>query len=55
LRDKLAKFVELGLVLDDCFTDFKAAAIEMKQVLDDIHALGQTAPTSQQFMRRSPE
>jgi hypothetical protein len=49
LREKLAKFVELGLVLDDCFADFKSAAIEMKQVLDDIHNLGQATPTAQSF------
>src|SRR6267142_4787874 len=40
LREKLKKFVELGLILDDCFADFKSAALEMKTVVDDIHALG---------------
>lgn len=49
LREKLAKLVELGLFLDDCFADFKSAAIEMKQVLDDIHNLGQNTPTAQSF------
>jgi hypothetical protein len=49
LREKLKKFVELGLILDDCFTDFRTAAIEMKSVLDDIHNLGQVAPTAMQF------
>jgi hypothetical protein len=49
LRDKLAKFVELGLVLDDCFVDFRSASLEMIQVLSEIHTLGQAAPTVQQF------
>jgi chromosome segregation ATPase len=49
LREKLKKFIELGLILDDCFTDFRSAAIEMKSVLDDIHNLGQVAPTAMQF------
>jgi hypothetical protein len=49
LREKLAKFRELGMVLDDCFADFKSAAIEMKAVLDEIHNLGQAAPTAQSF------
>jgi hypothetical protein len=49
LREKLKKFVELGLILDDCFADFVSAAKEMKITLDDIHSLGQVAPTAQQF------
>jgi hypothetical protein len=49
LREKLAKLVELGLILDDCFVDFRSAAIEMKSVLDDIHSLGQETPTAMQF------
>jgi chromosome segregation ATPase len=49
LREKLAKFKELGAVPDDCFTDFKSAAVEMKQVLDEIHALGCATPSSQLF------
>jgi hypothetical protein len=49
LREKLKRFVELGLILDDCFADFRTAAIEMKSVLDDIHNLGQVAPTAMQF------
>jgi hypothetical protein len=59
LRDKLAKFVELGMILDDCFVDFRTAALEMaggvidgkrvNGVLDDIHALGQSTPTAMQF------
>jgi hypothetical protein len=49
LRAKLARFKELGEILDDCFADFKSAAIEQKQVLDDIHKLGQAAPTAQQY------
>jgi hypothetical protein len=49
LREKLAKFVELGLVLDDCFVDFRTASLEMIKVLGDIHTLGQPAPTIQQF------
>jgi hypothetical protein len=49
LRDKLAKFVELGMVLDDCFADFKSAAVETKSVVDDIHALGCATPDNQLF------
>jgi hypothetical protein len=49
LRETLAKFVELGLVLDDCFVDFRSASLEMKAVLNDIHNLGQLSPTVQQF------
>jgi chromosome segregation ATPase len=49
LRERLAKFRELGAVLDDCFTDFKSAGVEIKQVLDDIHNLGCIAPSSQLF------
>jgi hypothetical protein len=49
LREKLKRFIELGLVLDDCFADFRSAAIEMNTVLDDIHNLGQVAPTAMQF------
>jgi chromosome segregation ATPase len=37
LRDKLKQFKELGEVLDDCFADFRSAAI------------GQAAPTHQQY------
>jgi hypothetical protein len=49
LRGKLAKFVELGMILDDCFADFKSAALEMKTVVDDIHALGCATPDNQLF------
>jgi chromosome segregation ATPase len=49
LRDKLAKFKELGEVLDDCFVDFKSAAIEMKQVVDEIHRLGCATPDDQLY------
>jgi len=49
LRGKLEQFKELGAVLDDCFADFKSAATEQKQILDDIHSLGQAAPTAQQY------
>jgi hypothetical protein len=49
LRDKLKQFKELGEVLDDCFADFRSAAIEQKKLLDEIHALGQAAPTHQQY------
>jgi hypothetical protein len=49
LRDKLKQFKELGEVLDDCFVDFRSAALEQKKLLDDIHALGQAAPTAQQY------
>ena len=49
LRERLKKFVELGLILDDCFADFVSASKEMKTTLDDIHALGQVAPTAMQF------
>jgi hypothetical protein len=49
LRERLKKFVELGLILDDCFADFVSAAKEMHTTLDDIHALGQAHPDAQQF------
>jgi hypothetical protein len=49
LREKLAKFVELGMVLDDCFADFKSAATEMKSVVDDIHKLSCATPDNQLF------
>jgi hypothetical protein len=49
LRGKLQRFKELGEILDDCFADFKSAALEQKQVLDAIHNLGQAAPTAQQY------
>jgi hypothetical protein len=49
LRTKAARFKELGDILDDCFSDFKSAAIEMKTVIDDIHALGCPAPAHQSF------
>jgi hypothetical protein len=49
LRAKAARFKELGEVLDDCFADFKSAAIEMKTVLDDIHRLGCASPTHELF------
>jgi chromosome segregation ATPase len=49
LLDKLKQFKEQGEILDDCFADFRSAAIEQKKLLDDIHALGQAAPTAQQY------
>ena len=47
LQVKLAKFKELGEVLDDCFVDFRTAALEMKQVVDEIHRLGCAIPDNQ--------
>lgn len=49
LQVKLAKFKELGEVLDDCFVDFRTAALEMKQVVDDIHRLGCAIPDNQLY------
>jgi hypothetical protein len=49
LRTQLEKFVTLGEVLDDCFVDFKSAAIELKQVVDEIHRLGCATPDNQLF------
>lgn len=45
LHAKAAQLKELGEGLDDCFADFHSMAIEMKQLLDDIHQLGCAAPT----------
>ena len=49
LQVKLAKFRELGDVLDDCFVDFRTAALEMKAVVDDIHRLGCAIPDNQLY------
>jgi DNA repair exonuclease SbcCD ATPase subunit len=49
LRDKVKRFLELAETLDDCFADFKSAAMEQKKILDDIHNLGQAAPSAQQY------
>lgn len=49
LQVKLAKFRELGDVLDDCFVDFRTAALEMKAVVDEIHRLGCSIPDNQLY------
>lgn len=49
LRAKLNRFVELGLMLDDCVSDFVGAANEMNTVLNDIHALGCPSPNAAQM------
>jgi hypothetical protein len=49
LRAKLARFVELGLIVDDAVWDVATSIKEMVALLTDIHALGQPAPTSEQF------
>ena len=49
LRDKLGQFVALGDTLDDCFVDFRSAALEMKQVVDEIHRLGCATPDNQLY------
>ncbi len=49
LREKLNRFVSLGLLLDDCIADFLGAAKEMDEVLDEIHALGCVTPTDAQM------
>jgi chromosome segregation ATPase len=48
LRTTLDRFHELGLIMDDCFTDLTSAALEMKIVLDKMHQLGASRPTSEQ-------
>lgn len=49
LRIKLARFKELGFILDDCFADFASAASEMKDVLGQMHQLGAASPSQEQL------
>lgn len=48
LRKLNARRVELADILDDCFTDFKSAAAEMKEIQARAYALGQKSPTHDQ-------
>jgi hypothetical protein len=49
LRIKLSRFCELGMIMDDCITDFVGAANEMNTTLNDIHALGCPSPNAAQM------
>jgi hypothetical protein len=49
LREKSARFKELGIDLDGACADVALLLNEMIDVLDEIHACGQAAPTSEQF------
>jgi hypothetical protein len=49
LREKLARFVELGMQLDDAVWDIGSSVTEMVALVNAMHALGQAAPTSEQF------
>jgi hypothetical protein len=49
LRQHLKEFVECGLILDDCFADFRETAIKMQKLLTEIHGLGCAAPSDALF------
>jgi hypothetical protein len=49
LRTKLSRFVELGLIIDDCFADLTSASVEMKAVLGEMHNLGARSPSHDQL------
>jgi hypothetical protein len=49
LREKSARFKELGIDLDGACADVAQLLNEMIGVLDEIHSCGQAAPTSEQF------
>jgi hypothetical protein len=50
LRKLNIRFRELGLIVDDAFADVISASNEMREVLDQMRALGITAPSHQQFI-----
>jgi hypothetical protein len=49
VREKLARFVELGGQVDDCLWDLAQSLNAMIPLLHEMHQLGQQAPTSEQF------
>lgn len=49
LRGKLARFVELGLLVDDAIWDAATSINEMVKTLDEMHQLGAASPTNEQF------
>ena len=49
LRELNTRFVELGLVVDDAFTDISASIPEMITLLNEMHRLGATSPTNEQL------
>jgi hypothetical protein len=49
LRGKVERFVELGLIVDDCFADLNSAAAEMKTLLSEMHNLGAAAASHDQL------
>ncbi len=49
LRVKLSRFEEIGNQLDDALWDIATSVNEMVALLNEMHALGQVSPTSEQF------
>jgi hypothetical protein len=49
VRETLVKFVEAGVMLDDALVDVADNITDMIALLNQLHALGQSAPTSEQF------
>jgi hypothetical protein len=49
LKEKLQRFYELGIDVDEAFEDALKSVNEMMAVLQEMHELGQTSPTSDQF------
>jgi hypothetical protein len=49
LREKLKRFVELGLIVDDAFADAVSASTEMNDLLPELTALGATSPNANQL------
>jgi hypothetical protein len=48
LRIVVSKWVECGLIIDDCFTDMNTAAADMKTLLATMHQLGAKTPSHEQ-------
>jgi hypothetical protein len=49
LKQHLAKFIELGMIVDDCFADLLSASTEMKETLLKMHQAGCPRPTYDSF------
>ena len=49
LKQKLAKFAALGADVDEAFDDGISSLLEMMSLLNEMHQLGQSAPTTDQF------
>jgi hypothetical protein len=48
LRIVVSRWVECGLIIDDCFTDMNTAAADMKTLLASMHNLGAKTPSHEQ-------